>query len=241
MQATTEAVTTKTKKAKKNTRANGNGASADGAVKPAANQRDNYKPGEVIRLPNIGVKSMQVMVVGTSPLITHKWDEKNKKQMRDKQGGKARMKKPPKDPVAEYNGARYLDEKGRDCVLGDFFKQAMVSSARFLGSEAKMVEIRGAVFVEDDMVPIEYDNMEDGPIMREDTVRVGMGTADLRYRPEYRNWRVPLNITYNSDVYTAEQVLNFLQVAGYGVGICEWRPECNGRYGRFAIAEARAR
>jgi hypothetical protein len=29
-------------------------------------------------------------------------------------------------------------------------------------------------------------------------------------------------------------------VAGYGVGICEWRPECNGQFGRFDIEEAAA-
>ena len=156
--------------------------------------------------------------------------------MRLKQQGKAKMKNPPKDPQAEFEGAKYLDHKGRDCVQGNFFKQAMVAGARFLDNSIKMTVIRGAVFIEDDMIPIEFDDC----VMREDTVRVGQGTADLRYRPMYTNWKVDLNVTYNADVFTAEQVLNFLQVAGYGVGICEWRPECNGSFGRFDIAHAEA-
>jgi hypothetical protein len=240
MQAQTQPISKKTqkkiaKKAKKVAKkiakkvASQNGASAK-AKEPVAKER-TYRSGEKIELPRISVKRFKVRVVGDTPLICHKWSSKALTEMRDKQQGKAKMKKKPKDPNAEFNGARYLDAKGRDCVKANFFKQALVSSSRFLGKESPMTKIRGAVFIEGDMIPIDFKGKE--PIMREDT-------ADLRYRPEYQDWSCELDITYNSDVFTAEQVLNFLQVAGYGVGICEWRPECNGGYGRFRIEEARA-
>jgi hypothetical protein len=41
---------------------------------------------------------------------------------------------------------------------------------------------------------------EGTPTMREDMVRVGMGTADIRYRGEYRTWRVKLQIRYNANM-----------------------------------------
>jgi hypothetical protein len=209
-----------------------------GGLPPVRPIEPEYKPGEKIKLPKIRIKRLRVRVVGRTPLIVHQWSEKAKTEMRDKQQGRAKMKKPPKDPEAEFNGARYLDEKGRDCVRADFFKNAMVSGARFLDASIKMTVIRGAVFIEGDLIPLEFEG--DKPVMREDTVRVGQGTADLRYRPMYLGWACTLTVTYNSDVFTAEQVLNFLQVAGYGVGICEWRPECNGQFGRFDIEEAAA-
>lgn len=94
-----------------------------------------------------------------------------------------------------------------------------------------MTVIRGALFVEGDLLPLKFKSCN----MREDMVRVGMGTADLRYRPEYTDWSVDLTIEYNSNVLQAEQVLNLIRLAGFSVGICEWRPEKNGDFGRFDI------
>lgn len=183
-----------------------------------------------VELPTINVRRLAVRVVGKTPLITHAWSEKALKQMRDKQQKRAKMAKEAKDPVAEFNGAKYLDSKGRDCVRAAFFKNAIVSACRY-AEDLKMTVIRGALFVEGDLLPIQYKEC----VMREDTVRVGMGTADLRYRPEYQDWAVDMVLEYNANVLTSEQVLNLVRLAGFSVGICEWRPEKNGDFGRFDI------
>ena len=73
------------------------------------------------------------------------------------------------------------------------------------------------------------------PIMREDVVRVGMGSTDLRYRPEFKTWAIELTIQYDGEALTPENILNIFQRAGFGVGLGEWRPEKAGEYGRFAI------
>jgi hypothetical protein len=107
----------------------------------------------------------------------------------------------------------------------------MVAAARYADS-MKMTHLRGAFFVIGDLIPIEYEKC----IMREDPVRVGMGTADLRYRPEYTNWRCTLTIEFNARAISAEQLLHLVKIAGFSVGICEWRPERNGQFGRFELA-----
>jgi hypothetical protein len=45
----------------------------------------------------------------------------------------------------------------------------------------------------------------------------------------------PVTIKFNTSAISAEQVANLLNVAGFGVGIGEWRPERNGSYGRFHV------
>jgi hypothetical protein len=75
------------------------------------------------------------------------------------------------------------------------------------------------------------------PTMREDMVRVGMGTADIRYRGEFKQWSAILPITYNSRAISPEQILNLIMIAGFAIGIGEWRPERDGNYGRFEIAQ----
>lgn len=72
--------------------------------------------------------------------------------------------------------------------------------------------------------------------MREDMVKIGMGTADIRYRGEFRNWYADMEISYNvNGQYTIEQIINIINAGGYACGVGEWRPERDGQYGMFHV------
>jgi len=190
---------------------------------------------EVIDLPAMKIERLEITVIGDSPLITHKWSEKAKKAMLDKQMGKATQKKAPKDPEQDFADAIHRDADGDYAFPTIGFKAAAVTACTSL--DMTKVAARQTFHVDGEFVKI----MGGDPIMREDMVRVGQGTADLRYRPEYTNWYATLKVTYNSSVMSAEQVINIFNVAGFGVGVGEWRPEKNGSNGRFhvgTIAEA---
>ena len=60
---------------------------------------------------------------------------------------------------------------------------------------------------------------------------------DLRFRPEFRNWKAKLLIRYDADRVTVEQVANLLNHGGQTVGVGEWRPEKNGTFGMFQVVE----
>lgn len=70
--------------------------------------------------------------------------------------------------------------------------------------------------------------------MREDVVRVGMGT-DLRYRPEFPEWSTVLRVVYVTSALERASVLSLIDAAGMGVGVGEWRPERKGDFGTFQI------
>lgn len=188
-----------------------------------------------ITLPRIDVRVVEVPVKGVSSLIVHAWGEKAKRQMREKQQKQARMPKEAKDPSADFKAAKYLDAAGRDCVPAGAFRNAIVSAGRFADG-IPMTRITGSVFFLDDLVPLTFKEC----VQREDMVRVGgkgpgTGTADLRYRPEYVDWKATLRIQYNANVISIDELLNLIQLAGFSVGICEWRPEKKGQHGRFDI------
>lgn len=187
--------------------------------------------GSFVSVPRINVRRLQVTLVGDSPLISHKWSEKAKKEMLDKQMKVAKTAKAAKDPERDYRESLYEIPDGGygfPCVA---FKAAAVSACRFADG-IKMTEARGAFHVVGELAPIEGE-----PEPREDMVRVGMGTADIRYRGQFPTWRTTLNIDYNADVLSPEQILNLFRLAGFGVGVGEWRPEKDGSYGRFHVAE----
>lgn len=184
-----------------------------------------------IELPALRIETMRLMLIGDSPLIVHAWSEKAKRQMLEKQMKKASKGKEAKDPEADYEACFYRTETGAYGFPAIGVKAAMVAAARYV--EAKMTVLRGAFHIDEEMLTIIGD-----PRPREDMVRVGMGVADIRYRPEFVDWKIPVAIKYNTSAISAEQVANLLNVAGFGVGIGEWRPERNGSYGRFHVGGA---
>lgn len=67
----------------------------------------------MIELPGIDIGLLMAGISGDSPLIVHKWQEKAKKEMLDKQMKKASSGKEAKNPVSDFvNGLYWLDENG---------------------------------------------------------------------------------------------------------------------------------
>ena len=115
------------------------------------------------------------------------------------------------------------------------FKQSAISAAYRLGYVKDKMGLRGAFFINGDengMIEIHSDT----PIMREDMVKIGMGTADLRYRGEFRNWWAELNISYNANgSFSLENIVNIINAGGYACGVGEWRVEKDGQNGAFHV------
>lgn len=198
------------------------------------------KEAVAVEMKKINIQRVEITLVGDSPLIVHNWAEKSKKEMLDKQMKKAKTAKAAKSPEDDYEAAFYRLPDGRAGFPVIAFKAAAVAAGGRFSDGMKMTELRGAFHIEGegvdrvsnhDLVAIEGD-----PSMREDCVRVGMGTADLRYRPEFRQWRVTLRIRYNADAVSLDQIVNIFNLAGFGVGVGEWRPERDGQFGMFHVA-----
>lgn len=190
---------------------------------------------EVIEIKPINVKYTEIRIIGDTPLIVHAWSEKVKKAMLDKQMKKAKNARVAKDPEEEYQASFYRLPDGRYGFPAIGFKAAAVSAGGRFAEGLKMTELRGSFFIDgengSDLVAIEGE-----PSMREDTVRVGMGVADIRYRPEFRTWATSVRVRFNADKISLEQLVNLFNLAGFGVGVGEWRPECDGQFGCFHVA-----
>ena len=186
----------------------------------------------VVHPLNIGI--IPLKIVGLTPLIFHQWSEKAKEMILDKQMKKAAKGREVRDPQAEYEASFYRNSKGEIAFPALAIKQALVGAARNLEG-VTMTILRGSVFVqgdEDGLVKVDYKGE---PNMRKDMVRIGMGSADLRFRGELKNWSMSFLVKHNADVISVEQVLNLFRVAGFACGLGEWRPERNGVSGQFDI------
>lgn len=191
---------------------------------------------QVVNLKPIDKRTVLVHVVGTSSLITHKWSEKALITIRDKQKGRKAKTRETRDPEAEALAATYFTADGRPGVPVTAVKKAIITAAhKDIGIEKTLV--RKSVFVvcgdPNGVLPIDF---EGEPVIREDTVRVGNANADLRYRPEFRKWSLTFTAELDGALMQPDDFFNLINRAGFGVGICEWRPEKGGDNGRFEVA-----
>lgn len=191
-----------------------------------------------INLEPIKLRTVYVEIEGETSLVVHKFSDKAKKMIQDKQGGKAQntKKKEIRQPEEEFNAARHIfvDEAGevRDGFPAVGIKKAMIDAGyRYLG--LAKVDLRGDMHINCALVAIDSP----APEMNESMVRLsGIGrTADVRYRPEYMPWGMVIPITFKPNRISEEQIVGMLAHAGFSVGLGEHRPEKDGNNGRFKV------
>ena len=197
-----------------------------------------------MNLTRIQRASVDICIKGVTPLIVNRFA--NKGVLMPKPGVKP--KKEPRNPEKSYNDSRYLlddDVQEASGVTDGFpavgFKAAIVGASRLFGKEVTMVALRTALYVEglgkEQLVPIIGI-----PESREDVVRVGQGTADLRWRATYPEWSATLTVRYIPTQIDFEGIHTLVEAAGMG-GVGEWRPASphsnTGMYGQFTLDPAK--
>ena len=193
-----------------------------------------------IRIEPFRQETILIPIKGISPLIQHAFSEKARKQLLDSMSGVKTVKaeRKAKDPIAEFEDAKYLLPDGRAGHPVVAFKAATVDACSLLDKSVTKGPMKRALFFAgegpDMLVPLEYDECE----MREDTPRVGMGSIDLRYRPAYHNWKCVLEITYLPHLINMDSVVSLVNAGGLG-GVGEWRPSAaisnSGVFGRYEV------
>lgn len=79
----------------------------------------------------------------------------------------------------------------------------------------------------------------DRPELCEDMVKVGpQKSADLRYRPAFRNWSTELEIELiETGTFTMEDIISAFDMGGFMNGVGEWRIEKDGEFGCFHVED----
>ena len=203
-----------------------------------------------IEIPQLKMETAIIHVKGDTPLIVHKWSEKAKKEIRDKQMKKATTKKEAKDPVADFIDTLYwLDGEPEDKTMEGFekalangarfgfpatgFKQCAIMGAYRLGADIKTTVAKAAI-----IIPCEYIEIKGKAItQREDMVKIGSASkvADIRYRAQIEDWEADIPVKFCSSVMSLEQVVNLFNMGGFACGVGEWRNEKNGIFGAFHV------
>ncbi len=170
-------------------------------------------------------------IVGTAPLVIHRFSTKAKNEMLQKmetgRAAKNTKVRDSKNGDDAFNEARYISKEGWDGFNAASIRNAMIRAAGLSG--AVMTAAKCSLFV----VADGWDAKEmQIPLVRiygeakrqDDIARVANGSAYVTIRAAYYNWAAKVRIRWDTDQFTDENVLNILARAGIQVGIGEGRP-----------------
>jgi hypothetical protein len=194
------------------------------------------KQDAAITLVPIEQETLTLTIKGKTPLIVHAWSSKAKQMMLDKQMGKKSVKQ-PKDPAQDYEDSIYRLADGRHGFPATAIKSATIGGARFFKGSVTMAGLKPLLYIHADDPVAGLIAITGEPRPREDMVRVGMGTADIRYRAEYADWSAVIRVEFAPHMIDSASVAALVD-AGGRVGIGEWRPEKGGIYGTYEVVSS---
>jgi hypothetical protein len=176
------------------------------------------------------ILSVALEVEGTADLIQNRFSQKSVEQMLRKHIGIS-VQRESKKPREVLEDATVYNMDRRVAIPPTCFKMAMLGAAPQLKG-LKKTELRMALFVQGNSIPITYREM----VPRMDIARTsGIGRVpDVRFRPSFQDWRARIIIQF-SDTLTVQTVVDLLNRAGNG-GVGEWRPQKNGTFGTFRVS-----
>jgi hypothetical protein len=183
-----------------------------------------------IKPPRFGEVTFHV--VGTAPLVIHRFSHKTKLQMKQKMetgsaaGGKKNREAKATDDL--YQQARYISREGWDGFHASSIRKAMISACRLVNFKMTLAKL--SVFVEADGVDKEEPQIPliriiGDPIKQEDVARVETGQPYVTVRAAYHDWKANIRIRFDQDQFTAQDVTNLIARVGLQVGIGEGRPD----------------
>lgn len=188
-----------------------------------------------IELPVIRLETIEIPIVGDTPLITNAMTEERKDEIEQKILGKAHKSKVLRDPEREYEMSKYVLPEGGYGHPASAFKRAAVEACRLVDG-FPMTEARVLFHVMGSLVKIDGE-----PKPRRDMVpanKAGGGSVPV-YRAEFWPWSCRLIVRYYANRLTMEQLVSLFNLAGFG-GVGCMRPSSpigkSGNFGMFHVA-----
>jgi hypothetical protein len=186
--------------------------------------------------------TMQLAILGKTPLIFNRLSEKAKRELLlplGRKTGAQRASSLKHVPLEEYRASPYTLREiapTRLALLSTMFKAAMATAALDLpgARKAQIERLVHPVYVNGtDRVPL-YGTPQ---MLMSVTRSADMNrTPDIRTRAIVKEWACYITLQWVTPIVHEKTVLNLLGAAGFSIGVGDWRPEKgSGVYGQFEI------
>lgn len=188
-----------------------------------------------VKVQPLNLKRIKVPIEGMSALLMDRMSEEVKEGILAKQTGIAKSnKKAVRDVDKEVKDAIHVTKSGKIAFPLAGFKRGMMECTSFVGDKffsKKLVS--GAVKIvnaEEGLIPIKYKT--------QDILQHNVG-SNTKFSPQFHGWWCTLDIMYDANNISSQDIITLLNHAGFYVGVGAWRPKSggggSGEYGTYQV------
>jgi|CXWL01.1.fsa_nt_gi copper chaperone CopZ len=187
--------------------------------------------------------TLQVTLTGQSPLLMHNVRLANPldpitKEMRAISSKRKKTEAElAKLAELEFLGGLYCDKLVGPYIPGVVLEAALRGAAR---GHMRGKDIERGVMVMEDKLPLKYKGPRDPELLfaAPEFVDVRSVAIDrkriMRCRPIFLSWAALATVSFDEKIINRQEVVQYLEEAGFKCGLMEMRP----RYGRFSVEVA---
>lgn len=198
---------------------------------------------EIIEIKPLNIRMAEITIVGDGDLILNKMNDINAKELIDKRKDKAKdMAKPnPWEAIITsmhwYNGKpNDFSEEGLEkalkenapCITGfglkKSFGQAVVQNK--IDTYATKFNAGVNIIAKGDLIPVKFAEH----YIDEKLMSPKKGSPVLVHLNRFSGWSATFTIQYTENAFSIEQIVNIINLAGFGNGIGSGRSSGYGRY-----------
>lgn len=206
------------------------------------------KDKNTIELKPIDINHATIYIEGTGDLCLNKMNARNTRTLIAKQDGRGTLKEEPnlwedlitslwwRDELPKIDLYKKADEKlyhdllkkNKPCItafgLKQSFKAAVVRNQ--LDNYSTKFDTAMNVIANNGLVPIDFASVR----IDERLMSPQKGSPVLVRIQHFSNWKAHFDIQYTTSVYSLEEIVNIINLAGFGGGIGSGRSSGFGRY-----------
>lgn len=179
------------------------------------------------------MRSIETEILGVTPLLMHRFSEEDQAQVQS--GTSHAVTRPAPDDAAERAAYR-MDGPGSNLYIPARAILAAIrraSSLHKVGRRSAKAVIAASIFVLPEKIDLgtkKYAVDSQSVVIRATKGRI------MRHRPRLDQWKARFTISFNEALLQDTDFLRkIVEDAGARVGILDFRPECGGHYGTFAV------
>lgn len=201
----------------------------------------------ILDIPQFQTKMMEVALLGTTPIILNRLNEKAQRELLAPQGRRnaaARQASLKHDPYAEFRASPYTMLPTDDdpfpltylAAQSSWFKKGMMLAALDIPG-AKKAQIGRLIWVESDVTPLFGRPQLFMRYVRSADIN---RTPDIRTRAIMPQWACVIAVSFATTLISAQSIVNLLSAAGKISGAGDWRNEKgSASFGQYAVVDSK--
>lgn len=202
---------------------------------------------EIIELKEISPRTINVHIVGDTDLILNKMNDVAKRNLTEERKDKAKtleksnvweeiitavhwLKGKPKEFTEE--SLKDCLKNNKPCISAFGLKQSFGDAVTRNGIDTYATKIKAClnINVPNGLIPIEWtEHCVDEKLIPPPGKK---GSPVLSRQNRFTGWSAVIPVTFTDNIYSTEQIVNIINLAGFGLGIGSGR---SGGFGRYHI------